>query len=162
MSIRQADLHRPRACSESDVFYDRLGRSPPPANKIAETHSAFVHAHANIKNHKPFHDDHRNVARHSTTALHMGLRMLLCGVLKEIAYHGQSYKNRNENNRMPRRSNERAARRARGKVRICRHRVWHCTVGDQSSLPSGIVDDAAVLREEMINLAQSSKLSPQA
>jgi hypothetical protein len=42
--------------------------------------------------------------------------MLLNGVLKKSASDGQPYKNRNEHNRMPRWSNERAARQAKSKV----------------------------------------------
>jgi len=49
--------------------------------------------------------------------------MLICGVLKETASDGETYKNSNENNRMPRWGDERAARRVRSKVRVCRQRI---------------------------------------
>jgi hypothetical protein len=42
--------------------------------------------------------------------------MPLYGVLKETVHEGEAYKNSNENNRMPRWSDERAARRVRSKV----------------------------------------------
>lgn len=42
--------------------------------------------------------------------------MPLYGVLKETVHEGEAYKNSNENNRMPRWGDERAARRVRSKV----------------------------------------------
>jgi len=57
--------------------------------------------------------------------------MPLYGVLKETAHEGEAYKNSNENNRMPRWGDERAARRVRSKARVCRQRIWNCIMGDQ-------------------------------
>jgi hypothetical protein len=71
--------------------------------------------------------------------------MLLYGVLEQAAHSGQPDKNADENNRMPRWSNERTTRRSESSGgRIFRHRIWNCPLGDQASSPSRVVDDAAV------------------
>jgi hypothetical protein len=57
--------------------------------------------------------------------------MLIYGVLKETAEDGETDKNSNENNRMPRWGDERAARRVRSKVRVRRQRIWNCIMGEQ-------------------------------
>jgi hypothetical protein len=59
------------------------------------------------------------------------LRALLYTVLKETAHDREPYKNPNENRRLPRWSDKRAARWARSKVRICRYRIWNWTIGGQ-------------------------------
>jgi hypothetical protein len=68
--------------------------------------------------------------------------VLLCGVLKETATDGNPNKNRNKQNRMPPWGDERAARRARSKVYICRYLVSNYAMGDQASSPFGVLDDA--------------------
>jgi hypothetical protein len=67
-----------------------------------------VHAPADKEHQKPFKHRHRNVTGYDLAARRCdrALRMLLCGVLKETASDGQPYKNRNENNRMPKWSYE--------------------------------------------------------
>jgi hypothetical protein len=57
--------------------------------------------------------------------------MLIYGVLKEIAHDVETHKNSNENNRMPRWGDKRAARRVRSKFRVCRQRIWNCITEDQ-------------------------------
>ena len=109
MSIHQAHPYRPEPCAQSNVFHHRLRRSPSATNKIAQAHPALVYPHANIEHQKPFKDEHRNVTRYGVAAWRCGLRVLPYGVLKETANDGNSYKNRNKYNRMPRRGNERAA-----------------------------------------------------
>src|SRR6266436_470706 len=109
MRIHQADPHRPEACAESDVFHHLFWRRPSAANKIAQTHSALVHAHADVEHQQPFRDEYRDVTRHGVATRHCCLWALLYAVLKETANDGQPHKNSNEHNRMPRWGNERAA-----------------------------------------------------
>jgi len=68
-----------------------------------------MHSPANIEHQKPFEDEHRKIRRYVVAAWRGGLRILSYGVLKEAANDGNSYKNRNKYNRMPRRGNELAA-----------------------------------------------------
>ena len=69
MRIHQADPHRPEPCAQIDLFYHLFRRRPSAANKIAQTHSALVHAHADIQHQKPCRDEHRNVTRHGAETL---------------------------------------------------------------------------------------------
>src|ERR1700736_4529 len=90
--IHQANPQRPQACAYHDVFH-RLSRcSPSAANKIAQTYSALVHAHADIEHQQPFKDHYRNIAWHRAAAPHRCLRLLLYGVLKEATNDGQPHK----------------------------------------------------------------------
>ena len=109
MSIHQAHPYRPEPCAQSNVFHHRLRSSPSATNEITQAYPVLVHPHANIKHQKPFKDEDRNVTGYGAAAWRGGLRVLLCGVLKETANDGNSYKNRNKYNRVPRRGNERAA-----------------------------------------------------
>src|ERR1700676_119833 len=109
MRILQANPNRPEPCAQGDIFNHIFWRRPSAANEIAQTHSALVHSHADVEHEQPFRDEHRNVTRHGVATRHYCLWVLVYGVLKETANDGQSYKNSNEHNRMPRWGNERAA-----------------------------------------------------
>jgi len=154
MSIHQAHPYRPEPSAQSNVFHRRLRRSPSATNKIAQAHPALVHPHTNIEHQKPLKDEDRNVTRYGVAAWRCRLRVRLGGVLKEPTNDGNSYKNRNKYNRMPRRGNERTTRGTRIEVRVYRCRFMDCTVGDQASSPCCAVDNTAHSQKEMVNCAQ--------
>src|ERR1700676_179455 len=109
MRIHQADPDGPERCAQSDVFHHVFRSCPAAADKIAQTDSALVYAHADIEHQQPFKDEHRNVTGHGVATRHSCLWVLDYGVLKETAHDGQTYKKCNEHDGMPRWGNERAA-----------------------------------------------------
>src|SRR6202158_981948 len=123
MRIHQSDPQRPDACGHNDVFQDVCWRRPPAPNKIAQTHSALLHAHPNIQHQEPFRDDHGKVAWHGVSAACCCVWMLVYGVLKETANDSQPHENNNEHNRMPHRSDEPAVGWVGSRARVCGHRA---------------------------------------
>jgi hypothetical protein len=76
MRIHQANPQRPKSSAQSDVFHHVFRRRPSATNKIAQTHPALVHAHANVEHKQPFKDEYRNVTWHGIAARHYCLWVL--------------------------------------------------------------------------------------
>src|SRR5208283_1263749 len=83
MRIHQANPQNPKSGAKSDVFHHVCRRRPSATNKIAQSQSALVHAHADVEHQQPFKNQYRNVTSHGVAARHYCLWVLLYGVLEK-------------------------------------------------------------------------------